>query len=161
MILTFVVEFWVCLKLKVSNQQGLVQPVAKHNHKYEKAIRMHYENSNMQYSVQQFEMPLQIENFQMKKFDIFHIFARNMDFVFTLQPSRRGSADEYPQNLYFGSKQLYTPSNPSFATNVWFKGVYMSRTCYSDEAIRRISIYFLNAGHSSTLTLRPAQTTTY
>ena len=38
-----------------------------------------------------------IDNFQRKFFDIFLIFAQNIDCGYTLEPPRRGGSNEYPQ----------------------------------------------------------------
>ena len=38
-----------------------------------------------------------IKNFQKNKFDIFNIFAQNIDCGYTLEPPRRGGSNEYPQ----------------------------------------------------------------
>ena len=35
-------------------------------------------------------LPLKLENFQLKNFDIFLIFAQNIDCGYTLEPPRRG-----------------------------------------------------------------------
>ena len=76
--------------------------------------KTHYEN-----------MPIQIywkfyhpknENFQIKKFDIFHISAQNIDCGYSLEPPRRGGSNEYPQCMFWAEirKIMYTPVNPSF-----------------------------------------------
>ena len=55
---------------------------------------------------------LKIENFQQKNFDIFVIFAQNIDCGYTLEPPRRG---EYPQSMFWSKKKkkigipLHTP----------------------------------------------------
>ena len=51
---------------------------------------------------------LKIKNFQLKKFDIFLIFAQNID---------RGGSNEYPQSMFRSKnkKNRYTPACPSFA----------------------------------------------
>ena len=61
-------------------------------------------------------LALKIENFQLKNFDIFLIFAQIIDCGYTLEPPRRGGSNEYPltstHNLYFGAKigiPLHTP----------------------------------------------------
>ena len=38
-------------------------------------------------------------NFQMKEFDIFLIFAQNIDRGYTLEPPRWGGSNEYPQSM--------------------------------------------------------------
>ena len=40
------------------------------------------------------------ENFQKKMFDIFLIFAQNIDYGYTLEPPRRGGSNEYPQSMF-------------------------------------------------------------
>ena len=58
-----------------------------------------------------------IENFQLKNFDIFLIFAQNIDCGYTLEPPRRGGSNEYPQSMFWSKnkKNRYTPAYPSFA----------------------------------------------
>ena len=60
---------------------------------------------------------LKIENFQLKKFDIFLIFAQNIDCGYTLEPPRRGGSNEYPQSMFWSKNKenRYTPAYPSFA----------------------------------------------
>ena len=57
------------------------------------------------------------ENFHQEKFDIFLIFAQNMDCGYTLEPPRRGGSNEYPQSMFWSKnkKNRYTPVNPSFS----------------------------------------------
>ena len=59
------------------------------------------------------------ENFQSlwKLFDIFLIFAQNIDCGFTLEPPRPGGSNEYPQSMFWSKnkKNRYTPAYPSFA----------------------------------------------
>ena len=56
-------------------------------------------------------LALKIENFQLKNFDIFLIFAQNIDCGYTLSVS-----NEYPQYMFWSKnkKNRYTPANPSF-----------------------------------------------
>ena len=56
-------------------------------------------------------------NFLLKKFDIFLIFAQNIDCGYTLEPPRRGGSNEYPQSMFWSKnkKNRYTPAYPSFA----------------------------------------------
>ena len=58
-----------------------------------------------------------MENFQRKMFDIFLIFAQNIDCGYTLEPPRRGGSNEYPQSMFWSKskKNRYTPAYPSFA----------------------------------------------
>ena len=65
-------------------------------------------------------LALKIENFQLKFFDIFLIFAQNIDCGYTLEPPRRGGrggSNEYPQSMFWSKnkKNRYTPAYPSFA----------------------------------------------
>ena len=57
-----------------------------------------------------------IANFQLKNFDIFLIFAKNIDCGYTLELPRRGGSNEYPQSMFRSKnkKNSYTPANPSF-----------------------------------------------
>ena len=57
------------------------------------------------------------ENFHWKNFDIFLIFAQNIDCGYTLEPPRRGGSNEYPQSMFWSKnkKNRYTPAYPSFA----------------------------------------------
>ena len=44
--------------------------------------------------------PKQIENLQIKNFDIFHVSAQNIDCGYSLEPPRRGGSNEYPQSMF-------------------------------------------------------------
>ena len=61
------------------------------------------------------------QNFHWKNFDIFLIFAHNIDCGYTLEPPRleplrRGGSNEYQQSMFWSKnkKNRYTPANPSF-----------------------------------------------
>ena len=59
-----------------------------------------------------------IEKFQLKIFDIFLIFAQNIDCGYTLELPRRGDSNEYPQSMFWSKnkkKNRYTPAYPSFS----------------------------------------------
>ena len=60
--------------------------------------------------------PPKTENFQIKKSDIFHNSAQNIDCGYSLEPPRRGGSNEYPQSMFWAEirKIMYTPVNPSF-----------------------------------------------
>ena len=75
----------------------------------------HYENLPVQYTKN--FLALKIKNFQYKKFDIFLIFAQNIDCGYTLEPPRGGGSNEYPQSMFWSKnkKNRYTPAYPSFA----------------------------------------------
>ena len=83
-------------------------------------------------------LALKIENFLQKFFDIFLIFAQNIDCGYTLEPPRRGGSNEYPQSMFWSKnkKKYVYPCEPQFYyIKVGFKGVYISRTCFPDECI--------------------------
>ena len=58
----------------------------------------YYENLPMQYT--EIFSPVKIENFHGIIFDIFLIFAQNIDCGYTLEPPRRGGSNEYPQSMF-------------------------------------------------------------
>ena len=69
-------------------------------------------------NIQRFFSPVQSENF-IGFFKIFFlIFAQNIDCGYTLEPTRRGGSNEYPQPMFWSKnkKNRYTPAYPSFAT---------------------------------------------
>ena len=77
-----------------------------------------------------------IDNFHRKKFDIFLIFAQNIDCGYTLEPPRRGGSNEYPQSMFWSKnkKSRYTPAYLQFYyIKVGFKGVFIARTCFPHE----------------------------
>ena len=53
----------------------------------------------------------------MKIFDIFLIFAQNIDCGYMLEPPRRGGSNEYPQSMFWikNKKNRYTPAYPRIA----------------------------------------------
>ena len=83
-----------------------------------------------------FFSPVKIENFT-RKTDIFNIFAQNID---------RGIIDPFAEivltsthNLCFGSKirKLGKPlQTPFLNIKMGYKGVYFSRTCYPNDALK-------------------------
>ena len=62
-------------------------------------------------------LALKIESFQLKIFDIFLIFAQNIDCGYTLELPRRGGSNEYLLSMFWSKnkKNRYTPAYPSFA----------------------------------------------
>ena len=54
--------------------------------------------------------------FSDKKLDIFHIFAQNIDYGYSLELPQWGGSNENPQSMYWAEirKVMYTPVNPSF-----------------------------------------------
>ena len=53
----------------------------------------------------------------MKMFDIFLIFAQNIDCGYPLEPPQRGGSNEYPQFMFWSKnkKNMYTRVNPTFS----------------------------------------------
>ena len=66
----------------------------------------------MQYTEKKFGC--ENENFHWKNFDIFLIFAQNIDCGYTLEPPRQGGSNEYPQSMFWSKnkKNRYTPAYP-------------------------------------------------
>ena len=66
------------------------------------------------------------ENFQVKKSDIFHMSAQNIDCEYLLEPPQRGSSNKYPQSMFLSRnmKNNIYPCKPQFYyIKVGFKGV--------------------------------------
>ena len=61
-------------------------------------MQSHYENLPMQYTVMFFQQ--KNRKFHWKIFDIFLIFAQNIDCGYTLEPPRRGGSNEDPQSMF-------------------------------------------------------------
>ena len=64
--------------------------------------------------------------FSDKKYVIFHISAQNIDCGYSLEPSRRGDSNEYPQSMFFSrnKKNNVYPCKPQFYyIKTGFKGV--------------------------------------
>ena len=71
-------------------------------------------------------LPPKIENFQIKKSDIYHISAQNIDSGCSLEPPRRGGSNEYPQSMFLSrnKKNNVYPCKPQFYyIKMGFKGV--------------------------------------
>ena len=84
----------------------------------------HYENMPIQiyWKVNHWN----IENFQTKNSNIFHISAQNIDCGYSLEPSRRGGSNEYPESMFLSrnKKNNVYPCKPQFYyIKVGFKGV--------------------------------------
>ena len=64
-------------------------------------------------------LALKNENFQLKKFDIFLIFAQNIhvDCGYTSEPPCQGGSNEYPQSMFWSKnkKNRYAPAYLNFA----------------------------------------------
>ena len=71
-------------------------------------------------------LPPKNENFQTKNSDIFHIFAKNIDCGYSLEPPQCGGSNEYPQSMFLSrnKKNNVYPCKPQFYyIKVGFKGV--------------------------------------
>ena len=69
---------------------------------------------------------LKTESFQIKNSDIFHISAQHIDCGYSLEPTRRGGSNEYPQSMFLSrnKKNNVYPCKPQFYyIKVGFKGV--------------------------------------
>ena len=79
------------------------------------------------------------ENFQKKNFDIFLIFAQNIDCRYTLEPPRPGGSNEYPQSMFWSKnkKNRYTPAYPSFTIQKWGSRGY---TCHGHVFLMKRSM---------------------
>ena len=78
-------------------------------------VNVHYANMSVQYTA--IFHGCKNDNFQMNLFDIFHIFAQNIDCRYTLEPPQRGGSKEYPQSMFWSKnkKNMYTRVNPTFS----------------------------------------------
>ena len=74
----------------------------------------HYENTPIQIYWKLYYQ--KIKKIQIKKSDIFHVSAQNIDCGYSLEPPCQGSSNEYPQSMFWAEirKIMYTPVNPSF-----------------------------------------------
>ena len=64
--------------------------------------------------------------FRQKNSNIFHISSQNIDYGYSLEPSRRGGSNEYPQSMFLSrnKKNNVYPYKPQFYyIKVGFKGV--------------------------------------
>ena len=99
-------------------------------------IKGHYANMSVQYTA--IFHSCKSDNFQMKIFDIFLIFAQNIDCGYTLESPQRGGSNEYPQSMFWSKnkKKYVYPSKPHFFyIKVGCNGVFITRTCYPDVLI--------------------------
>ena len=88
---------------------------------------LHYENLPMQYT--EICLALKIENFQLKNFVIFLIFAQNIDCGYALEPPRRGGSNEYPQSMIWSKiRKIGIPLH--IPVLLYKSGVI--RTCFHD-----------------------------
>ena len=71
-------------------------------------------------------LPPENENWRLKKSNIFHISAQNIDCGYSLEPPRQGGSNEYPQSMFWAEikKNNVYPCKPQFYyIKVGFKGV--------------------------------------
>ena len=71
-------------------------------------------------------LPPKNENDQIKKSDIFHISAQNINCGYSLELPQQGGSNEYPQSMFLGrnKKKYANPCKPQFYyIKVGFKGV--------------------------------------
>ena len=71
-------------------------------------------------------LPPKRENLQIKNYDNFHISAQKLDYGCSLEPSRRGGSNEYPQSMFLSTnkKNNVYPCKPQlYHIKVGFKGV--------------------------------------
>ena len=87
-------------------------------------------------NIQKISLP-KTENFQIKKSNIFHISAQNIDCGYSLEPPRRGGSNEYPQSTFLSrnKKNNVYPCKPQFYyIKVGFKGVKIISACFRDDS---------------------------
>ena len=76
----------------------------------------HYENTPIEHTA--IFHARKNDNFHLKIFDYFLIFAQNIDCGYMLEPPQSGSSNEYPQSIFSSKNKkimyMYTPVNPSF-----------------------------------------------
>ena len=64
-----------------------------------------------------------MEKFHWKYFDVFNIYAQNIDCVYMLELPQRGGSNKYPQFMFCikYKKNRYTPVYPSFTIDIKVK----------------------------------------
>ena len=65
-------------------------------------------------------------NFSDKNSDMFHIFAQNLDYVYSLEPPRQGGSNEYPQSMFLSRNKknnVYPYKFQFYYIKVGFKGI--------------------------------------
>ena len=68
-------------------------------------------------------LPPKNENFQIKKSDIFHIFAQNIYCGYSLEPPRRGGSNEYQQYMFLSRNKKKNRKPQFYYIKVGSKGV--------------------------------------
>ena len=80
-------------------------------------------------------------------FDIFLIFAQNMDCGYTLEPPRRGSSNEYPQSMFWSknkNQRTNGPVNAHLRSAVYTNVIENSPSIGADEALGPFFIRIIN-----------------
>ena len=69
----------------------------------------------------------------MKIFDIFLIFAQNIDCAYTLEPPQRGGSNEYPQSMFWSKnkKNMYRVSKKNDASFNRYLFLYFNLNWYA------------------------------
>ena len=76
-------------------------------------------------NIQKISLP-KTENFRIKKSNIFHISAQNIDCGYSLEPPQRGGSNEYPQSMLLSRNKknnIYSCKPQFHYIKVGFKGV--------------------------------------
>ena len=71
-------------------------------------------------------LPQKNENFHIKKSDVFHISAQNIDCGYSLEPPRRSGSTKYPQSMFSSRNKknnVYHCKPQFYYIKVGFKGV--------------------------------------
>ena len=99
--LSFFLSFFLSLRLTISGFPVAYRSDALRKHAYSKILKI---------------LPPKNENFNIKKYVIFHISAQNIDYGYSLELPRWGSSNEYPQSMFWAEirKIMHSPVNPSF-----------------------------------------------
>ena len=86
-------------------------------------------------------LPPKTENFQMKNSGSFHISAKKIDCVYSLEPPHRGGSNEYPQSMFLSrnkKNKVYT-CKPQFYYIKWgLKGSKLYRHVFVMSLIRTL-----------------------
>ena len=79
-------------------QRNCTIRVVKTKRTYQLLSHCRYKNMPMQYTV--IFKVVKYENFPSKVFDIYLIFAQNINCGYMLKPAQRGGFNEYPQTMF-------------------------------------------------------------
>ena len=112
-------EWWFLLRL-IGDMSSVGMLAAPFRLLYKRTLRKHAYSNILKI------LPPKNENFQIKKSDIFHISAQNINCGYSLEPPRRGGSNEYPQSMFLSrhKKNNVHLCKPQFYyIKVRFKGV--------------------------------------